>query len=282
MLFKISLCQLTTLLLSVEFSTVSCDTFYIVTSPSSPCPGEYIGIPCLTLQEYASNPSRSRNVTLLVEAGMYNISAVLTISDSYNFTMSSINATVTCTTLIAQLVFNRVEYVHIHGISLQGCRNKAIRMSYVRNASIVSGNFTNNQASRGDTTYSGSGGCFDITSSSVTISDSAFHNNRAYYRGGAIYASSSTVIINRSQFNYNTRFYYWGSLIKPFTPIIQIYSYQRTARSDIIGSQSFNALLYISTRFINLAILVGLMYNSFPDLMHTNKMFEGLTMSYTL
>ena len=135
---------------------------------------------------------------------MYNISAVLTISDSYNFTMSSTNATVTCTTLIAQLVFNRVEYVHIHGISLQGCRKKAIKMSYVTNASIVRGNFTDNQASRGDTTYSGSGGFFDIAYSSVTISESVFHNNRAYFWEGAIYASSSTIIINRSQFNYNT------------------------------------------------------------------------------
>ena len=93
------------ILLSVEFPTVSCDTFYIVTSPSSPCPGEYIGVPCLTLQQYASNPSRSQNMTLLVEPGMYNLSTVLTFSDSDDITISSTNATVTCTSDMAKFEF---------------------------------------------------------------------------------------------------------------------------------------------------------------------------------
>ena len=52
-------------------------------------PGEYIGVPCLTLQQYASNPSRSQNK----EPGMYNHSTVLTVSNGYNFTMLSTNAT---------------------------------------------------------------------------------------------------------------------------------------------------------------------------------------------
>jgi hypothetical protein len=101
MALNISFFQFVILLLFVEFSTVSCDTFYIVTSPSSPCPGEYIGVPCLTLQQYASNPSRSQNITFLIEPGMYNLSTVLTVSDGYNFTMSSTNATVTCTSVTA-------------------------------------------------------------------------------------------------------------------------------------------------------------------------------------
>ena len=231
---KCGLCQLVIFLFSVKFSTVTCDTFYIVTSPSSPCPGEYIGVPCLTLQEYASNPSRSQNVTLLVEPGLYNITAVLTISDGYNFTMSSTNAIVICTSLTAQLVFNRVENVHIHGISLQRCRSKAIRMLYVTNARIVRSNFTDNQASHGDTISSGSGGCLDIASSSVTISESVFHNNRAYYRGGAIYASSSTVIISRSQFSFNTRRYYWGY---GGDAIYAAYSYLKVDRSIFTRNQ---------------------------------------------
>ena len=53
------------LLLSVEFSTVSFDTFYIVTSPSSPCPGEYIGVLCST--------TSPKNITMLVKpVNMYN------------------------------------------------------------------------------------------------------------------------------------------------------------------------------------------------------------------
>jgi hypothetical protein len=111
MALNISFCQLVILLLFVEFSTVSCDTFYIVTSPSSPCPGEYIGVPCLTLQQYASNPSRSQNITFIVEPGMYNLSTVLTVSDGYNFTMSSTNATVICTSATAKFEFIIIENV---------------------------------------------------------------------------------------------------------------------------------------------------------------------------
>ena len=60
----------------------------------------------------------------------------------------------------------------------------------------------NNQVPSGN--YSRNGGCLYITLSSITISDSQFHNNRADYSGGAIYASSSTVRIDRSQFSCNT------------------------------------------------------------------------------
>ena len=201
-------CQLVILLLSVEFSTVSCDTFYIVTSPSSPCPGEYIGVPCLTLQQYASNPSRSQNITFIIEPGMYNLSTVLTVSDGYNFTMSSTNATVTCTSATARFEFNRVQNVHISGMTFRRCRNTAITMSQVTSATIMRSTFTGNQALSGS---SRSGGCLYIVSSStVTISESEFRNNRASHSGGAIYASLSTVGIKRSQFSYNTQEYRLG------------------------------------------------------------------------
>ena len=200
--------QIITFFLFVQFSTVSCDSFYIVTSPSSPCPGEYIGVPCLTLQQYASNPSQSQNITLLVEPGMYNLSTILMVSNGYNFTMSSTNATVTCTSATAQFEFNTVENVHISGITFQGCGNTVIRMLQVTSASIVSSNFTDNQALSGSSRH---GGCLYITLSSVTISKSDFYNNRAYSAGGAIYAASSTVAINRSHFSLSRQTYYYGS-----------------------------------------------------------------------
>ena len=207
MLSRFSFCQLVVLLLSeAEFSTVSCDTFYIVTSPSSPCPGEYIGVPCLTLQQYASNPSRSQNITFIIEPGMYNLSTVLTVSDGYNFTMSSTNATVTCTSATAKFEFNRIENICISGMTFQGCRNTAIRMSRVTSASIMRSTFTGNQAVSG----SRNGECLYIHSSSVTISESEFQNNRADHSGGAVYAYSSTVRIKTSQFSYNTQLYSTG------------------------------------------------------------------------
>ena len=218
---KFSLCQLVILLLSVEFSTVSCDTFYIVISPSSPCPGEYIGVPCLTLQQYASNPSQSQNITLLIEPETYDLATVLTVSDGYNFTMSSTNAAVICTSSTAKFEFNRVENVYISGMTFQGCRNgaavqisivtgtvvvrndfnrnngAALRMSSVLTAIVLRNNFTENQ-----------GNCLHASSSSVIISESKFYDNgRAnYYTGRAISVSNSMVMINKSLFSNNTAY----------------------------------------------------------------------------
>lgn len=52
---------------------VMADTYHIVTSPSSPCPGEFIGEPCLTLQQYAASPSQDSNVTLIIESGTHRL-----------------------------------------------------------------------------------------------------------------------------------------------------------------------------------------------------------------
>ena len=137
------LCQVV-ILLFVEFHTASCDTFYIVPTPDSHCPGEFIGVPCLTLQQYASNPSQSQNITFLVEPATYNLSTVLAVSNGYNFTMSSTNATVVCTSSTAQFTFDTVENVRISGMTFQGCRNTAVKMSTITRAEIISNNFTNN------------------------------------------------------------------------------------------------------------------------------------------
>ena len=230
MAINFSFCQLVILLsLSVKFTTVSCDTFYIVTSPSSPCPGEYIGVPCLTLQQYASNPSRSQNVTFIIEPGVYNLSTVLTVSDGYNFTMSSTNATVTCISATASLEFNRVQNVHISGMTFQGCRNGAavqitaatntaiigslfirnsagIQISQATRAIVMGNNFTENhvsclQASDSSITIDGNiftknrGSCLQASASTLTIDDGNFTDN-----GICLHVSSSSVTINDSKF----------------------------------------------------------------------------------
>ena len=191
------------ILLLVELSTVhvSCDTFYIVPSQSSPCPGEYIGVPCLTLQQYASNPpSQSQNIIFLIESGMYNLSTVLSVSDRYNFTMSSTDATVTCTSDTARFELSRIKNVHVSGINFQGCKNTAIKISRVNYTNIVNSSCLNNQALYGS---SRGGGCLEVLSSSVNISDSVFRGNKAYY-GGVISAAASNLTVDRSEFTHNS------------------------------------------------------------------------------
>ena len=63
-------------LVSVLISCVSSETFYITTSSKSPCPLEFIGEPCLTLEQYASHYHRgssksNTNYTLMMEPGTH-------------------------------------------------------------------------------------------------------------------------------------------------------------------------------------------------------------------
>ena len=140
----IQLCEVMILFLSVRFHPASCDVFFIVTTANSHCPRELTGVLCLTLQQYASNPSRSQNITLIIEPGTYYLSTELTVSNGYNFTMSSSNATVTCTSSAARFSFYTVEKVHISGMTFQMCRNSAIRISSVIESSIINSNFVGN------------------------------------------------------------------------------------------------------------------------------------------
>ena len=97
-------------------------------------------MPCLTLQQYASNPGQSQNITLLIEPEIYDLAIVQTVSDGYNFTMSSTNATVIsmCTIDTAKFEFSRVENVYISGMIFQGCRNgAALQMTTVMQAIII-------------------------------------------------------------------------------------------------------------------------------------------------
>ena len=55
----------------VLISCVSNETFYIVTSSESHCPVEFIGQPCLTIEQYASHHRHdsSNDVILMMESG---------------------------------------------------------------------------------------------------------------------------------------------------------------------------------------------------------------------
>ena len=48
------------------------EQFYIVISPDSPCPTREQGEPCLTLEQYAANPSQRSTVTLVLEPGNHS------------------------------------------------------------------------------------------------------------------------------------------------------------------------------------------------------------------
>ena len=68
------------------------ETYSIVTSPSSPCPGEFIGESCLTLQQYADSPSQDSNVTLVMESGTHRLQSEAVLATRVDhFTMLAVH-----------------------------------------------------------------------------------------------------------------------------------------------------------------------------------------------
>lgn len=101
---------------AVAISRVSSETLYIVTSSNSPCPGSALGEPCLTLQQYAANPSRDTNVTLELEAGQHNfLSGTLEISNIEALRIIANEATIMCTQYGSYININSVQNVQMSG-----------------------------------------------------------------------------------------------------------------------------------------------------------------------
>ena len=205
------LCKFVVLLLPTVFYTASADVFYIIPTTSSPCPVEFDGIPCLTFQQYALNPSRSPNVTLIIEPTTYSHSQRLTIANGYNFTMSSTNATIMCTSTSGNFHLNSFDNIHISGITFRGCHN-AITLTRVSRGVITNCNFEGNRATNGR--YSAGPCIFLQYSTSVIVNTSEFRNNRASYHGGAIFAQfGSRVTVYSSIFSDNAVIHETGGAI---------------------------------------------------------------------
>ena len=209
---------------------VIADTYYIVTSTSSSCPGEFSGDPCLTLQQYAANLNQDSNITLMLESGTHelqdpvvtitSISEVIMIAEgaqigfypprqtyyyysgyiSYYYFSFSINNILTirlsgihfsCTAgYICQFRMEYVQELIIEDCSFEGVE---LDLYYITSAVILQSCFYDVSA-------------LSITSSSTEITKSTFSNNtqaisfdsyREYY---ALTISESTFINNTSTY----------------------------------------------------------------------------------
>ena len=68
-LLKMNLGHVWLALSLIVFKNVLCVEYYTVISHSNHCPTEFVGEPCLTLNQYVSNPSTTLNITLTREVG---------------------------------------------------------------------------------------------------------------------------------------------------------------------------------------------------------------------
>ena len=192
------------------------DTFHIVTSQDTPCPGEFSGVPCVSLQQYVSNPSISTgNITFLFQTGNHTLATVFSASSASSYTLTGEDVNIKCVSSAAQWNFLSIQQVHIRGISFFRChggmtfRNiealnmESIKVQYsnnrvsrTHNAPIIIINGAQAYVTRSDYSnnnnyfyYNGCGGIFKVRNSSIEISSSIFHNNYAYYYGGVLYVN---------------------------------------------------------------------------------------------
>ena len=181
------------LLLSGAVKYSSCERFNIVPSPDSPCPSEFTGEPCLTLQQYVANPSLSYNITLEVHPGNHHLDSYFSVSNTDSFTMRaytpSTSATVTCDQQRSlHFYFKGLQQIHISDITFVGC---IMRMDYITNATFERNSLMNRTISDNYV--------LSIRYSSVLISQCTFSDfYRVYY--GAIYGTESTFVIEQSTF----------------------------------------------------------------------------------
>ena len=114
--------------LTCELQSVSCVSYYVLTSSTGTCPEEFAWEQCLTLQRFASSFSQSQNVLLILEPGIHSLTTEITLSNMQNFTMvpavANSKPRITCntgSTSTQDIQLTAVSYVQIQGISFDGC-----------------------------------------------------------------------------------------------------------------------------------------------------------------
>lgn len=255
---------------AVAISRVSSETLYIVTSSNSPCPGSALGEPCLTLQQYAANPSRDTNVTLELEAGQHNfLSGTLEISNIEALRIIANEATIMCTQYGSYININSVQNVQMSGatffncsmavrdshtfvledsrvlystLSIESLRNATIRDSYVsfngqyslrvaQSSSVVI-----ERCTFADTIVTGSpGGSIWGSRSNITIINSSFSNISGIANALYVERSESYILIINSTFTANKiasyGFFVTGGIVNVQSGSIAVYGSNFTNNS---------------------------------------------------
>ena len=189
---------------NTTFHLISPDKVYIVASSYSPCPGEFTGELCFTMEQYILHPTINANVTLELQPGEHSISSSFTVTDMESFVIKGIRATLSCKSLFT---LNSIRSVHISGINFTACRDK-IRTRSVLNFTLESCNFHDASLSLYLTTanimrsvfcclrstYGSQTVVLTVTSSSLRIENCTFFDNQAYTGGAAIRSPHSADI----------------------------------------------------------------------------------------
>ena len=222
---------------AVQFA--SCTRLNIIPSLDSPCPSQFTGEPCNTLQQYVANSSSfSHNITLEIHPGQHHLNSRLSVSNTNSFIMRAVTvntASVICSQF-SYFSFNRLQHVFISNVTFIGCRmnlNTMMNTTFVRNSFVNTTGTVFNigqssvqikwciffsqtstyhavSVSSGNTTLFGSnisgfiGGAVRIYGGRTHISNSNFSDNAAVGYGGAVLMGNGEMTINNCYFRNNS------------------------------------------------------------------------------
>ncbi len=252
---------LVAVLLQWSISLATSDTFHIVTSPATPCPVEFIGEPCVTLQQYVSSPSISHgNITLLFETGTHSMSHAFSASNAHSYTLSGYNVSIECISNTVSFALTSIQHLNITGLKLSNCgsftfnsitymyftkviysRNGNVQFSNLEYLHLTNCSFNSNRicpllrlsnVRNGSITYSSFrnnqysycyGGTLYLTNSELNLISSVLvgNVNIMLYRGGAVYGVGSSLVIRKSYFLYHYASSYGGAI---YTSNCRVYS----------------------------------------------------------
>ena len=190
-------------LLSNAVHYSSCERFKIIPTADSPCPEEFTGEPCLTLQQYVANPSLSSNITLDLHSGNHHLDSLFSVANINSFTMrANATATVNCSQQLQiysyeWFTFDRIQQFYVSGVTFIGCR---MTLRSVTNATFVRTSLVNRI-----TRCCYYGAVLYISSTSqLLIKQCNITNNKGY--NGAIYmvGGLSSLKVVRSIFANNS------------------------------------------------------------------------------
>ena len=102
---------------------VDCETIFILTSTSNPCPSSIGADRCTTLEQFASNPGQSANsnLTMILENGTHMLTGQFVLNDLFNWTLTTTSATIRCNGMHYQLNFHSIEHIVIDGVIFKSC-----------------------------------------------------------------------------------------------------------------------------------------------------------------
>ena len=184
-------------LLPAIISFVSSEQYHIVTSYDSTCPSEHLGESCLTLTQYVSSPSRSSNITLIMESGYHSLQDKTLL---FNSNIGSNVFVMIAETLQMSPAITAAQHFQITGVRFTG-NNGQITVYGAQNLAVV----LSDCSFHGVRLY-----LRKVTSATITRCNFS-HNSNHYYTNNIIYieraaaltVSSSTLLLLQCNFRDN-------------------------------------------------------------------------------